>query len=236
MNAGYPGAASGTQTERALALVAAQVVEPASVVVDLHGGDLDEDLRPYSYLIRTGSAAQDDAALALVRAFGLDHVILRDVDVTNPASTRSLSGYALARGKTVLVAEAGRSGLTLDADVNALIAGCLNVLGSMKMINRTVPAVPKMTYVEGGSRVAADKPGMFYATAKRDTIVAKDAVVGYTTDYLGRRTGDVKAPVAGLVTFIRGVPSMWTGATLVNVSPVLPSLPPYKKPGLTVKQ
>jgi predicted deacylase len=231
MNAGYPGIATGTQTERALAIVAAHVVEAANVVVDLHGGDLDEDLRPYSYLIRTGSAAQDDAALALVRAFGLDHVILRDVDVTNAASTRSLSGYALSKGKTVLVAEAGRSGLTLDADVNALIGGCLNVLGSMKMINRAVPAAPKMTYVEGGSRVAADKPGMFYATAKRDTIVAKDAVVGYTTDYLGRRTGDVKAPVAGLVTFIRGVPSMWTGATLVNVSPVLPALPPYKKPG-----
>ena len=37
-------------------------------------------------------------------------------------------------------------------------------------------------------------------------------------------------PVAGLVTFIRGVPSTWTGATLVNVSPVLTALPPYKKP------
>ena len=37
--------------------------------------------------------------------------------------------------------------------------------------------------------------------------------------------------VAGLVTFIRGVPSMPPSATLVNVSPILPSLPPYKKPG-----
>jgi len=80
-------------------------------------------------------------------------------------------------------------------------------------------------------RVAAEKPGMFYATAARDTMVAKDAVVGYTTDYLGRKTGDIKAPVAGLITFIRGVPSMWTGATLVNVSPVLTTLPPYKKTG-----
>jgi predicted deacylase len=98
------------------------------------------------------------------------------------------------------------------------------------MIARPVPPIKKVTYISGGSRVAAEKAGMFYATARRDTIVAAGAVVGYTTDYLGRKTGDIKAPVGGLITFIRGVPSMWPAATLVNVAPVLPSLPPYKKP------
>jgi hypothetical protein len=60
--------------------------------------------------------------------------------------------------------------------------------------------------------------------------VKEGDALGYTTDYLGRRTGEIKAPVAGLVTFIRGVPSMWPGATLANVSPILTSVPPYKKP------
>src|SRR5215475_2394675 len=75
MNAGYPGRADGTQTERALALVASQIVEIADVVVDLHGGDLDENLRPYSYWTRTGRPEQDDASREMVMAFGLDHVI-----------------------------------------------------------------------------------------------------------------------------------------------------------------
>lgn len=231
MNSGYPGSKDGTQTERALALVTSQIVDRADVIVDLHGGDLDEDLRPYSYLTRTGNAAQDDAATKLVMAFGLDHVIVRDIDASNAASIRSLGGYSLSKGKTVIVAEAGRSGTAVAADVDALINGCLNVLGSLKMVVRAVPPMAKVTYVTGGSRVAADKAGMFYATAKRDTIVAEGAIVGYTTDYLGRKTGDVKAPVAGLVTFIRGVPSMWVSATLVNVSPILPTLPAYKRPG-----
>lgn len=230
MNAGYPGAKDGTQTDRALAMVAEQIVNPSDVIVDLHGGDLDEDLRPYSYLTRTGKTEQDDAAKALATRFGLDHIIVRDIDVDNPASIRSLGGYALSRGKAVLIAEAGRSGTALDEDVNPLINGCLNVLGSLRLIDRPMAIRANFTYVSGGSRVAAEKPGMFFATVKRDTVVAENAVVGYTTDYLGRKTGDVRAPVAGLVTFIRGVPSMWTGATLVNVSPILPSLPPYKKP------
>jgi predicted deacylase len=230
MNAGYPGNKDGTQTDRALALVSQQIVGPADVVVDLHGGDLDEDLRPYSYWTRTGNAAQDEAAHALVLAFGLDHIILRDIDAANPASIRSLGGYALSRGKTVVVAEAGRSGTVLSADVDALASGCLNTLGSLGMLRRVVKPITRAVWVTGGSRVQADKAGMFFATAARDTVVGDGAVLGYTTDYVGRRTGEVRAPVAGLVTFIRGVPSMWQGATLANVSPILPAPPPYKKP------
>jgi predicted deacylase len=230
MNAGYPGNPSGTQSERALALVAEQIVKPADVVVDLHGGDIDEDLRPYSYWTRTGNAAQDEASHALVQAFGLDHIILRDIDVSNASSTRSLGGYSLAQGKTTMVAEAGRSGLVLAADVDALVSGCLNVLGSLKMTSRPVKPLLRPVFVTTGSRVQADAPGMFYATATRDAVVRENQIVGYTTDYVGRKTGDIRAPVGGLVTFIRGVPSMWQGATLVNVSPVLGAPPPYKKP------
>ena len=230
MNASYPGNPSGTQTERALALVADQIVKPAGVIIDLHGGDMDEDLRPYSYWIRTGNDAQDKASRTLVGAFGLDHVILRDIDATNPASIRSLSGYALAQGKTTIVAEAGRSGLVLNEDVESLISGSLNVLGSLKMIARNVTSLDKPVFVTTGSRAQAAAPGMFFAKAKRDTIVKEGDVIGETTDYLGRVTGQVKAPVSGLVTFIRGVPSMWPGATLANVSPVLTTLPPYQKP------
>jgi predicted deacylase len=233
MNGGYPGQKDGTQTDRALELVTAQIVEPADVIVDLHGGDIDEDLRPYSYLTRTGNAAQDDAARDLVLAFGLDHIILRDIDVTNPASIRSLSGYSLSRGKTAIVAEAGRSGTVVSADVNALINGCLNVLGSLKMIARPVVPLAKMKimWITNGSRVQTDRAGMFFPSVARDVVVREGAIVGYTTDYLGRKIADVRAPAAGLVTFIRGVPSMWPSATLVNVSPILPSPPPYKKPG-----
>ena len=60
----------------------------------------------------TGTAAdapaQDSAGLKLALAFGLDHIIVTDAD---PSVGRSLSGQALSRGKTVLVAEAGRSGV-----------------------------------------------------------------------------------------------------------------------------
>src|SRR5262245_60251300 len=46
MNRMYPGKMDGTQTDRASFLITKQVVEPADHLSDLHGGDLDESLRP----------------------------------------------------------------------------------------------------------------------------------------------------------------------------------------------
>lgn len=231
MNAAYPGNPSGTQTERALALVAEQVVKPADVIVDLHGGDLDEDLRPYSYWMRSGNSAQDSASKVLDDRFGLDMVIVNDVDITNPARTRSLSGYALLLGKTTFVAEAGRSGLVTAAETAMLVNGSLNVLASLKMIDRTVPPPPKITWVGHDQRVRADSGGMFYASVQRGSRVLKGARVGYITDYVGRKMSDVVAPQAGIVSFIRGVPSLAKGSTIVTIVEVFDGAPPpWMKP------
>jgi len=212
-----PGDPAGTQTQRALAAVADQVVKPADVVIDLHGGDLDEDLRPYSYWFRGGQPAQDSASRALALAFGLDHIIVRDFDLGDAASRRNLGGYAMSLGKTVLVAEAGRSGTVEPEDLRLLTDGVLNVLGGLRMIDRAVRPVEHPVWLDASTRLAADSAGMFFAMVGRGATVAAGAVLGYTTDYLGRRTGEVRSPTAGVVTFIRGVPSMWKGATLAVI-------------------
>ncbi len=250
MNGNYPGDAAGTQTQRALALLTADVVDPATVVVDLHGGDLDENLRPYSYWFRGGRAAQDSAGLRLALAFGLDHVIVTDVDPAAPATGRSLSGQALVRGKTVLVAEAGRSGIVAPADVDALVDGSLSVLAELGMIERRAPRVRRCgpsfdcvvqavgarparhpVWLDGaGARLAADSAGFFFASVDRDTRVTRGALLGYTTDFLGRRTGEIRSPIDGVVSFIRGVPSMWPHATLASVLPVLEAPRPWRAP------
>lgn len=226
MNAAYPGNPAGTQTERALAMVADQVVRPAAVIVDLHGGDLDEDLRPYSYWMRSGNSAQDSASHALAMRFGLDMVIVSDVDVTNPARARSLSSYSLLLGKTTFVAEAGRSGVVTAEETGMLVNGSLNLLASLKMIERAIPVPPKITWVGHDQRVRADGGGMFYATVSRGSRVTKGAKIGYITDYVGRKVSDVLAPQAGVVSFIRGVPSLTKGATIVTIVEVFDGAPP----------
>ena len=230
MNRLYPGDPAGTQTQRVQAQIAEQIVKQSDVIVDLHGGDMDEDLRPYSYWARTGDAKGDEASKALALAFGLDHVIVLDLDVSVPSGRGNLAGYSLSLGKTAFIAEAGRAEVSSPEDVGALIDGCLNVLATLKMLDRAVKPVEHPVWLSNNARVGADAPGMFTALVARGSYVTQGMKVGTMTDYVGRPVSDVRAPISGVVTFIRSVPSAPKGATLVDVGAVSAEPPPYKKP------
>ena len=230
MNGNYPGKANGTQTERVLDAIARQVIASADVVIDLHNGDIDENLRPYSYWTRTGNPAQDSTALALCKAMGLDHIIVRNLDITNPATTRSASGYSLSLGKVAIVAEAGRWARTDVADVKALEDGILGVLGQLGMLPRSEPSPMKVTWLGADARAQANGDVMWTATVNRGARVTAGQVIGYTSDYWGRKIADVRSPKTGIVTFIWSVPSAWNGATLASVAEVLAQPEPWRKP------
>src|SRR5271156_3048031 len=73
MNRYYPGKPDGTQTDRVSYLITKEVVDRCDYLIDYHGGDLDESLRPYAYWGPTGKAEQDRVSKDMVLAFGLDH-------------------------------------------------------------------------------------------------------------------------------------------------------------------
>ena len=101
MNRFYPGDPKGTQTDRASYVMTKEVVERCDHLIDLHGGDLDENLRPYSYWTVTGNQAQDDASKGMVLAFGLDHIIISSDRPKDPAASRYLENTSIHAGQAV---------------------------------------------------------------------------------------------------------------------------------------
>src|SRR5260221_2359641 len=93
MNSRYPGDPAGTQTDRASAVITKEVVERSDRLIDLHGGDLDENLRPYSYWTVTGNQKQDQESRAMLLAFGLDHIIISERP-KDPKASRFLENTA----------------------------------------------------------------------------------------------------------------------------------------------
>ena len=132
MNRFYPGSASGTQTERASYAITKEVVEKCDHLIDLHGGDLDENLRPYSYWTVTGNQKQDDFSKGMVLAFGLDHIIISADRPKDPNASRFLENSASTRGKPSFTAEAGRSGPVEAADADVLVKGVRGVMSSTR--------------------------------------------------------------------------------------------------------
>ncbi|MGZ8845285.1 MAG: succinylglutamate desuccinylase/aspartoacylase family protein [Pyrinomonadaceae bacterium] len=220
MNRFYPGKMDGTQTERASYLITKQVVEQCDHLIDLHGGDTDESLRPYSYWTKTGNEKQDQISKEMVVAFGLDHIIISTERPKDPQASRYLENTATTRGKPSITAEAGHAGTVETDDLNALINGCLSVMRYLKMLPGAPMMAERPVWFEKVVTLASEQTGIFYPLVKRGTYVEQGMKVGYVTDYHNNVVFEARAPAAGVILYICAVPSMTKGATIANIGVV----------------
>jgi predicted deacylase len=220
MNRMYPGKMDGTQTDRASFLITKQVVEQCDHLIDLHGGDTDESLRPYSYWTKTGNEKHDRISREMVLAFGLDHIVISTDRPKDPQASRYLENTATTRGKPSITVEAGHAG-TVEADeVSALTRGCLSVMRYLKMLPGTATMIEHPVWIDKVVSLTSEQTGMFYPLVRRGAYVEQGMKVGYLTDYLGKLIFEARAPASGVILYICAVPSMTKGATIANVGVV----------------
>ena len=225
MNRFYPGKADGTQTERASFAITKGVVDRCDYLIDYHGGDLDESLRPYAYWAPTGKAEQDRISKAMVLAFGLDHIIIWRDRPTDPAATRYLDNTASVRGKPSIVVEAGYSGTVEPDDVALLVNGTYSTMRALKMLPGGPHPIENPVWLEKIVDVSSDVDGIFYPLVKRGTYVAAGMKLGYVTDFFGKTILEPRAPVAGVILHIDAVPSLKKGDSMANIGVVAAQAP-----------
>ena len=220
MNRFYPGKPDGTQSERASWQITKQVVERCDYLIDYHGGDLDENLRPYSYWPKSGNDRQDAITHDMVLAFGLDTIIVWSDRPTDPNASRYLDNTAATRGKPAIAVEAGHSGTVEPEDVQALVNGTLSVMRYLKMIPGQPMMIEHPVWIGKIDTVSSDRAGIFYPMVARGTYVEQGMKIGYVTDYFGNTIYEAQAPAAGVVLYICAVPSMRQGDTVANIGEI----------------
>lgn len=225
MNRYYPGRPEGTQTERAAYAITREVVEKCDYLIDLHGGDLDENLRPYSYWARTGNERQDAVSRAMVLAFGLDHIIIANDRPRDLSASRYLETTAATRGKPSITVEAGRAGRVEAGDVEALVNGCLSVMRHLKILPGTATPVDHPVWIEKVVTLSSDHSGIFYPGVDRGDYVETGMKIGYVTDYLGKTVLEARSPATGVVLYVAALPSMKKGETIANIGVVAARAP-----------
>jgi predicted deacylase len=217
MNRFYPGRADGTQTDRVALAITRDVVERCDYLIDLHGGDIDESLRPYSYWSKTGNEALDAASKNMVLAFGLDHIIVATDRPKDPAASRYLDTTASTRGKPSITAEAGHAGTVEPEDVDALVDGTFSVMRLLKMLAGAPTPVEHPVWIDSVKSVVSEQTGIFTPLVKRGAYVEQGARIGTVSDFFGNVVFEARAPMAGVVLYVCAVPSMRKGDTIANV-------------------
>ncbi len=225
LNRVYPGKADGTLSERIAFLLTREVIDKATHLVDLHCGDGNESLRPYSYWQVSGNPAVDEASRQMVLAFGLDHVM---VDCERPkdlAQSVYTSNTAVLRGKPAFTAESGGMGLTDEASVAAQEKGALSLIAPLGIADLPSGRVAKAVWYGRGEVVRATATGLWYPAVEKMQTVAVGTLLGRVRDPFGRELQEVRAPFAGEVLYVVGTPPVSEGEPLAFVGHLLEGEP-----------
>lgn len=217
LNRVFPGNADGTLSERIAETLTREIIGRATHVVDLHCGDGNESLRPYSYWITTGDPKVADAGRAMALAFGLDHIIVDRSRPVDSAASVYLSNTAITRGKPALTTETGGMARVDEESLALVERGVAGLLRHLGMRSEGPPPVANPTWIGRNEVVRAGATGIFYPAVERGRAVANGAPIGRIADFHGRTLEEIVAPFAGEVLYVIGTPPITKGEPVAMV-------------------
>ncbi len=218
LNRVFPGKADGTLSERIAHALTTHVIDRATHVIDIHCGDGNEWLRPYSYWVVTGQPAVVEASKALALAFGLDHIVIDTERPTDPQASVYLANTAMTRGKPALTAESGAWAQTDEASIARIERGVTGVLKHLKMTSDGPDPVSHPVWLGRNEVLRTRFTGLFYPAVEPMQTVAEGALVGRVTDFHGTLLQEVRAPFAGEILYVVATPPVSEGEPLGYVA------------------
>ena len=189
LNRAFPGDPNGTYTDRLAHDIFTTLIEPADVLLDLHGGDLVEALEPFALYC-------DEQSRELALAFGLPYVV---------DSSDALGGMtataAAQTGTRAVIAEAGGTGQLTTHDVDLLANGVRNVLRQLQMLPGE-PEPPRSTTIASFDWLYSEPEGFWVSGVSAGQRVSAGAPLGEVRDLYGDTQQRIVAPADGVILFL----------------------------------
>ncbi len=217
LNRVFPGDPKGTLSQRIAHVLTREVIGASDVVVDMHCGDGNEALIPYTYWMIGPDAALNETSKGLALAFGIPVIIIDDARTQDPADSRYFGNTAILRGKAAITTEAGALGGTEETAILLNMRGALNMLRYLEMIPGPPEAPPVPVWIDKYEVVESPKDGLFYPCVEMGRYVTKGGMIGRVTDDLGNVTAEMTAPFSGIVLYILGTPPAVKGEPLFEM-------------------
>lgn len=191
----FPGDANGTGSEQLADWVFRNIIAQANYYVDMHGGDMIEELVPFTIFSRTGHAAVDAASLELAEVFGIPLIVAS-------SSTGSTISAASAAGIPAILTESGAQGIWTDEQVADHTRGLDRLLRHLGMIDGAAPEPVATTLFENFQWLRSEHEGFWYPQVSAGALVTAGQQLGTIRDHEGNVLQTAISPVAGPVLFI----------------------------------
>jgi len=182
-----------------------EVLKQADFRLNLHGGDIEEDLLTGTMYRKTGDERKDQLNLKLCRAFGWEWI--RE---GLPRVSSSSLEFPLTVGT-----EAGVMGRCQSDIVSEVVRGCKNVMMQLGMVQGT-PIVPPKAKVFNPYHLYAEHGGFFVSNVRAGDIVKKGEILGMIKDLFGNTLEEIVVPTDGIVHMVTS-PAIWQGDVVYEV-------------------
>ncbi len=211
LNRAFPGSYDGTYTDVLARSIFDELIAPADVLIDLHGGDMVEALEPFSIYSVSEVSEQADA---LATVFGLPYVIREE-----PGDLAGMTNIAAAQaGKPAIIAEAGGCGLLSEEAVNLLAAGVRNALRHLGMLPGTPePAAVPQQRVGRFDWLLCERAGWWAPAVRVGEAVVAGATIGEVRDLWGDVHEEIRAESDGVVLFLTTSPAVSDNGLLLGL-------------------
>jgi predicted deacylase len=217
LNRVFPGDANGTLSQRIAFVLNEQIIKKCDYLIDLHCGDANEALIPYSYWMISDKKGLDAKTKEMALAFGLHHIIIDTTRTKDLKESKYLGNTAILQGKPAITTESGLLGRTDEESIARNVKGILSVMKLLKMIDGAPETASNPVWIDKYEVVYSNHDGLFYPQAEMGAAVAQGQTVGVIKDYFGNFKEEVKAPFAGIILYIIGTPPANKGEPLFEV-------------------
>ena len=214
LNRLFPGDPGGTWGQRFAHRLMTEIVSKADHAIDLHAGDLVEDLTPFVIYRETGEAGLDARIKRMVDAYGARYAVK-----SAPTGERPGSLYAVAalNGVAAMLAESGGRGLLIEEDVARHVRGVTNILRAIGALAGEPEDVAATTVLKSFDWLRSPAEGMFHCAVRVDQRIREGDVVGELTDLVGEPLATVRAQTTGVVLFIVTSPAIKKDGLLLAI-------------------
>lgn len=100
LNRVFPGDAAGTLSQRTAYVLVEEVVKKCDFLIDLHCGDGNEALIPYTYWMISGEKKLDELTRTMALAFGIPHIIIDETRSKDIKESKYLGNTAVLLGRS----------------------------------------------------------------------------------------------------------------------------------------
>jgi uncharacterized protein len=198
LNRLFPGKSDGTWGERFAHRLLTEIVTKCDYAIDLHAGDLIEDLVPFVIYRETQNDSLDEKILGMANAYGARWAVK-----SAPTGERPGTLYAVAaqKGVAAMLAESGGRGQLIEEDVVRHVTGVTNILRTIGALSGQPERVKPPTVVKSFEWLRSPVEGIFHCHVQVGQLVKARDVLGDITDLVGQPLAAMTAPVSGVVLF-----------------------------------